>query len=92
MKQGLATAVVAMVATATLFAAAGAIKVQPLVTEGRVLAAFTRRMPGRSRRERPCSSDRRSPSTITLSYGARLRSGIGSWPRPTSEPTRSSTR
>jgi len=40
MKHGLATALVAMVATATLLASAAAVKVQPLVTEGRVLAAF----------------------------------------------------
>ena len=41
MKQGLAAVVVAMAATATLLASAPAIKISPLVTEGRVLAAFT---------------------------------------------------
>jgi hypothetical protein len=41
MKKGLATGLVAMVAAATLFASAAEIKVQSLVTEGRVLAAFT---------------------------------------------------
>ena len=41
MRQALATAFVAIVATATLLASAGAVKVQSLVTEGRVLAAFT---------------------------------------------------
>jgi hypothetical protein len=41
MKQGLATLIVAIVATATLLASAASIKVQSLVTEGRVLAAIT---------------------------------------------------
>jgi hypothetical protein len=40
MKHGLATAFVAVMATAVLVAAAGPVKVTPVVTDGRVLASF----------------------------------------------------
>jgi hypothetical protein len=41
MRHGLATALVAVMATVVLAAAAGQVKVTPIVTEGRVLASFT---------------------------------------------------
>ena len=67
MKHGLATVVVAMVATATLLASAASVKVQPLVTEGRVLAAFTASDAWTIETRETLRSARRSRSTTTWS-------------------------